>query len=99
MNNTLYYIVNHVFYPPKLPQGDDLDIIKEHDLCALVHQYACEYQQALSSDQKPRWDPITRMLANLRDSHQSDHLSKETVKRSMAAMGPGGRKFISNHLL
>jgi hypothetical protein len=90
MDNNLPYIVNHVFFPPKLPQRDDFDTIKELALCEIVHQYAVEYQATLSIDQKSQWDPITRMLVNLCDTQES--LSEEQIKRSMMEMTPGGKQ-------
>lgn len=92
---TLTYIINHVFCPLKLPQKDDLDIAMEQALCETVLQYAKEYRNLLPVDRKPRWDPIAKMLTNLYDTQESIELSKEQIKRSMAAMNPGGKIFSS----
>jgi len=91
MDVNLPYIINHVFCPLKLPQKDDLDIIMEQALCETVHQCAEEYQTFLPVNQKWRWERIKRMLVNLCDTQESYELSKEQIKRSMAAMHPGGR--------
>lgn len=90
MDDDLPYIVNHVFFPPKLPQRDDFDTIKEHALCEIVHQYAVEYQATLAIDQRSQWAPITRMLVNLCDTQES--LSEEQIKQSMIEMTHGGRQ-------
>lgn len=91
--DNLRYIVNHIFCPPRLPQHDDLDMNKEHAICVTVHQIAKRYQSLLPIDQKSRWDPITKMLSNLRESQGTSILSKECIKGSMATMHPGGGRF------
>jgi hypothetical protein len=51
---TWYYIVNHIFFPPKLPQKNDHDMIKEHAISVLLHDSAQAYQNCLVVQQKPR---------------------------------------------
>ena len=88
----LYYVVNHVFLPPKLPQEDDLDATMEHALCLLVYDAAKLYVDFLPPYQHEKWHAIVDMLKNIHLSHETEELSKGQINRSMATMQPkGGR--------
>jgi len=89
-DSTWCYFANHIFLPHKLPQKDDLDIIKEHDLCCLVYDSAVSYKNSLPIDQQLRWESITRMLENLCTSQMSPTLSEDSIRQAMAKMRSGG---------
>ncbi|KIM82965.1 hypothetical protein PILCRDRAFT_819766 [Piloderma croceum F 1598] len=84
-----YYVLNHVFFPPKLPQKDDFDMVKEHGLSVLVQEYAQAYKYRLPIQQQRRWESIIRMLKNLSISQDSPALSEEFINKSIGTMIPG----------
>jgi hypothetical protein len=86
-----YYVLNHVFFPPKLPQNDDFDMTKEHALSVLVQECAQAYKHCLPIPQKQRWESIIRMLKNLSISQDSPALSEGFINKSIATMIPGGK--------
>jgi hypothetical protein len=93
----LSFMVNHVFFPPKLPQKDDMDEDgwKEYTLCSLTYRFAKSYRRLLPATQRVRWDPILRMLENIRSSHESSKLSVENITQCMEGMESGGKMFSS----
>lgn len=92
--DNLRYIIDHIFCPPRLPQHDDLDMIKEHVLCLTVHRFVEVYRSLLAADLKSQWMPITRMLKNLCESQETNMLSKEFIKKSMITMHTSGKRLI-----
>lgn len=85
----LDYIVNHVFFPPKLPQADDSSI--EHDLaiCDLVVRNAEAFAAFMQYDES-HWKPIIRMLVNLRVIYSMPSLDKQELHGLVARLVNGG---------
>jgi hypothetical protein len=86
----LNYIINHIFFPPKLPQEDDHSHENDRALCLVLLDSARIYQDSLSMAEQIRWDPMIKLLQNLYDFHELEILSKDHVKKAMERMRPGG---------
>ena len=86
----LEYISNHVFFPPKLPQEDDYQVTHEKALCESVIASALEYRVHAPASDRDRWGKIKKMLENLRNTQESEALSQERIRESIADMQIGG---------
>ncbi|KAL0573625.1 hypothetical protein V5O48_008337 [Marasmius crinis-equi] len=64
MQTSLDYLVNHIFFPPKLRKSDDFNTQNEHDLCSTVLEAAQAYQRHLPEGE-PRWSYVVAMLKRL----------------------------------
>ncbi|KAI3609463.1 hypothetical protein WG66_001304, partial [Moniliophthora roreri] len=64
-SNLLSYIINHVFLPPKLPQSCDESAENYAGLCRVILRCAQEYREKVPEEERPRWDPVVKMLDNL----------------------------------
>ncbi|KAL0058904.1 hypothetical protein AAF712_014386 [Marasmius tenuissimus] len=73
MNNNLTYLINHIFFPPKLPESSDFTHENEHYLCTSVLTAARDYRTKLRLDETLLWDPVVKMLANLRTLYRHKH--------------------------
>ncbi|KAG6899347.1 hypothetical protein C0993_011063 [Termitomyces sp. T159_Od127] len=88
MLTKLEYIVNHVFFPPKLPQSDDSSV--EHDLaiCDLVVRNARAFAAPLQCDES-HWKPIVAMLINLTAIYSMSSLDKQELHGLVARLVKG----------
>ena len=60
---TFEFIVNHVFLPPRLPDGEEEDIRnQEQTLLCLFHSIAGKYTLQLNAEDSAGWQPILVML-------------------------------------
>ncbi|KAF7971941.1 hypothetical protein HWV62_19393 [Athelia sp. TMB] len=85
----LEYISNHVFFPPKLPQEDDYQVSHERALCESLVASALEYKVHAPASDRDRWGKIKKMLENLRSTQESEALSQERIRQSIAHMKIG----------
>ena len=60
--NTLLYILNHVFLPPKLPREDDSGPNNDTSLCRFVCEAARKFTPQI---QQNRWSVVRQMLEML----------------------------------
>ncbi|OBZ78436.1 hypothetical protein A0H81_02000 [Grifola frondosa] len=86
----LRYIIDHVFAPPKLPQGSDYAVTCEETLALFVLQSAIDFQSHLSADGSQRWVPMVKLLLDLRNSAEIQSLRAELIERQIANMDNGG---------
>ena len=66
----LYYILNNVFLPPKLPQSNDNETrnnLGDVALCKLAYEAADSFLEHLPSQQRARWATVVKMLGSLVD--------------------------------
>ena len=89
----LQYAATHIFFPPKLPQKSDLNMKKEHAICALVHQIAQMYTSYLPFSKRAQWECITNMLENLARSQEFAELDDGFISNKMAQMCSGSMLF------
>ncbi|KZP26585.1 hypothetical protein FIBSPDRAFT_928540 [Athelia psychrophila] len=88
-NDSLEYIANHAFFPPKLPQEDDYQICHEEALCSSVVNSALAYREHIPADDRDRWDRITKMLQHLQATQEFESLYKESLRESITGMQTG----------
>ncbi len=61
---SLKYIVNHVFLPPKTPQEDDTAITEEHRLISSLLESVKAFSECLAPEAK-KLEPVVKMLQHL----------------------------------
>jgi hypothetical protein len=92
----LEYFVNHVFMPPKLPDGAEPDGL-ENDrlLCQVVLDAALEFSGERGGiiytplpESRHRWKVITKLLQNLVDLRLDP--SADEIQESLLALDNGG---------
>jgi hypothetical protein len=90
---SFFYIVNHVFLPPKLPQKDDYQSKHAQALCLTVHKSLKQFialfcsESATTLHQRAVWHALLKMTEKL---CAAEPVSKNTLKRSISTMEPGG---------
>ncbi|THU82236.1 hypothetical protein K435DRAFT_844470 [Dendrothele bispora CBS 962.96] len=91
LDSNLEYIINHVFFPPKLPQKDDYTIPNEEYLCKIVHQSALKYSrsQHIAQDNVAVWEVIVDMLDNLVKCHAQGGLTIKGMEYGLRKMNEG----------
>lgn len=94
----LEYITNHVFLPPKLPQGDDSSAENTAALVDVVVQATDTFCEALPEDEKSHWQHIQRMLLHFQATQSSTSLASTSVIELLSNMAPGGMHSYSNHI-
>lgn len=92
-DSSLEYIVNHAFFPPKLPQSDDYNICHEEALCQSIVQSAISYKEQIPARDQNRWDVFLKMLRHLGATQKSESLHKTSLKKSIAGMQIGGELY------
>ncbi|ESK82057.1 hypothetical protein Moror_13419 [Moniliophthora roreri MCA 2997] len=88
-SNLLSYIINHVFLPPKLPQSCDESAENYAGLCRVILRCAQEYREKVPEEERPRWDPVVKMLDNLCLLESEGGFSKEKVGSCIFRMNIG----------
>jgi hypothetical protein len=84
-------LINHIFLPPKLPEGREKDSNKlQSALAQFVYNSANNYVQFLPSHEQLRWDPILRMLKNIAALSDSTTLSELSVEKCIKDMTTSG---------
>ncbi|KAJ7132331.1 hypothetical protein C8R44DRAFT_611840 [Mycena epipterygia] len=72
--NALEYIINHLFLPPKLPQGDDTApkpqaaLLRHLSVCA---KSFCEGLEGENTEIKARWNALRRTLDRFAEIHST----------------------------
>ncbi|RDB23570.1 hypothetical protein Hypma_009270 [Hypsizygus marmoreus] len=89
-DKTLVYLVNHLFFPFRLPDSDDYVAEKEVTLCAFVLDRATAFREYLSPSHISPWNNVIRMLEHLRDTQLTAPLDATAVQQSLAKEKPGG---------
>lgn len=87
----LKYVVDHVFFPVRLPQKDDSNIEKDITLCGLVLNQAVAFQACLPLDRAISWDAIIKMLRILRALQSASNVEKDELLVSMGGLEEGGK--------
>ncbi|KAF8063995.1 hypothetical protein FPV67DRAFT_1608613 [Lyophyllum atratum] len=94
-SDTLVYIVNHLFLPPRLPQSDDHAIERDLSICDVVINSAQAFEAiSATSPVHPPWTPIIKMLTGLRALHMTPSLDKREVQKLMIEVQSGDNLII-----
>ena len=86
---SLLFIVNHVIFPPKLPQGAESPAISrqaEQDLLRLVLRQVKAYRAKCSPDFSELWPIIDKMLAHWITLNSAEMLSSKALAKIFAEM-------------
>ncbi|KAJ7708796.1 hypothetical protein B0H17DRAFT_365601 [Mycena rosella] len=87
--DTLEYIINHLFLPPKLPQKDDShleqQLLNHLSNCA---RFFCEglRNENVGWEVQARWVALRHTLAQFERIHETPHISKESLSRIIDSM-------------
>jgi len=65
MGKDLYYIINHVFLPPKLPQKDDNDVTKTVSVIEELLTALGSLQDRIPEHERSEWIPCIKMVSNM----------------------------------
>ncbi|KAJ7574865.1 hypothetical protein C8J56DRAFT_977723 [Mycena floridula] len=86
--DSLHYIVDHIFLPPKLPQGDDSSRDNNVALVQLVLEAAHAYQREDFLNDKDRlaWPPIIDMLKHFLDTQSTEVFDAKEIQSSIDGM-------------
>jgi hypothetical protein len=85
-NSGLEYIINHVFCPLKLPQGNDHSLENDLALSQAVVNAALAFNDQLSYEKQLLWMSSLKMLRNLKNSIRLSTLSAKEVESQISAM-------------
>ncbi|KAJ8592789.1 hypothetical protein M405DRAFT_879736 [Rhizopogon salebrosus TDB-379] len=86
VHSSLEYIINHVFCPLKLPQGNDHSLENDLALSQEVVDAALAFNDQLSDDNQLLWMSSVKMLRNLKYSIRFSTLSAKDVESQISAM-------------
>ena len=65
-SNTIMYLIHHIFLPPKLPHGDDVDANNETILLDITIDGLLNFKDFVMHDQRDVVDSVIDMVTNLR---------------------------------
>jgi hypothetical protein len=89
----LEYMFHHVFLPPKLPQRDDSDVIKEHRLIEQCLTALKSFQKLVAEEEHLPWQSCIKMVSKMLDMRENNgELSAEAVDKSLENLMDGGRR-------
>lgn len=90
-SETLEYIINHVFLPPKLPQkAEDHTDAKNSTLLKILQYIAETYLQNGTDSERSQWTLIIRMLTSLRSLENGSSLPIKEFCDVVVGMKTGG---------
>ncbi|GBE85332.1 hypothetical protein SCP_0705190 [Sparassis crispa] len=84
----LAYIANHTFFPLKVPQRSDQSRVNDRAMCSIVCRFAEQYRECAEVD-RTLWDPMIRMLENLRRIETCEVLPAEDIQHQITCMHIG----------
>ncbi|KAH0834164.1 hypothetical protein J3R83DRAFT_11470 [Lanmaoa asiatica] len=85
----LEYIVTHVFFPLKLPDGDDQSVHNNRSLAGAIASVARVYRKHVDKDNLPQWHHILGMLDNLQATVQFESLDRLQTISQFSNMNVG----------
>lgn len=81
IENHFNFVVNHVFLPHKLPNGEDEDLWeKELSLLRLVQSLAEQFARQATLESSIQWQPVLTMLQTWIDVIRLGEISKESLE-------------------
>jgi len=103
-SETLRYIVEHVFMPPKVPDQEDEEMtLKDTALLGELSKAATMFKDMLR--QNPQvgeetfggWDTITKMLNSIGNLRNAKILAKSSIEAELRSMRVGGEMPSQGH--
>ena len=91
IENHLDFVVNHVFLPPRLPNGGDGDLWeKELSLLRLVQSLAKQFARQATPESSTQWQPVLTMLQTWIDVNRFGDISKESLDTALKDLQANG---------
>ncbi|KAI5846642.1 hypothetical protein DFP73DRAFT_546547 [Morchella snyderi] len=88
--DSLSYIINHVFLPPKLPQEAETDVGERNSaLLKVVRDIAEYYCERKGHDINEQWAPAVKMLTTLGKFDNNGSFNAEAFRKSVRYMESG----------
>ena len=91
-DESLEYLIRHIFCPLRLPDGDDHSLDNDRALSRATYSAACAYSQYTSSTQ---WQCIVDMLQSLNHTMSSNSLDEVLLKSQIQSMKAGGTNTVN----
>ncbi|KAF9064985.1 hypothetical protein BDP27DRAFT_1332732 [Rhodocollybia butyracea] len=85
----LDFIINHVFFPPQLPQESDLSTAGHFALCSSFVDLADEFEAHLDGDSRLGWTRTVNMLRQYARSQNRADLIVEDLEKDFKQLDPG----------
>ena len=92
-DESLEYLIRHIFCPLRLPDGDDHSLDNDRALSRAAYSAACAYSQYTSSTQ---WQCIVDMLQSLNHTMSSNSLDEVLLKSQIQSMKAGGTNTVES---
>ncbi|KAF5393744.1 hypothetical protein D9757_000321 [Collybiopsis confluens] len=89
-SQNLDFMINHVFFPPQLPQESDTTVSKNFALCETFTELAEQFCGNLAIDAQEHWMHATTMLRCFQESQRHSNLMVDNVENSMERLLVGG---------
>jgi hypothetical protein len=89
--NHLDFVFNHVFLPPRLPNGEDEEPWeKELSLLCLVQSLAEQFARQTTPESSAQWQPILTMIQTWIDVNRHGDVSKESLDVALSGLKVDG---------
>ena len=92
-DESLEYLITHIFCPLRLPDGDDHSLDNDRALSRAAYSAACAYSQYTSSIQ---WQGIVDMLRRLNLTMSSNSLDEVLLEFQIQSMKAGGTNSVES---
>ncbi|KIK65626.1 hypothetical protein GYMLUDRAFT_70721 [Collybiopsis luxurians FD-317 M1] len=84
------FIINHVFFPPQLPQESDISTSNSFALCKAFTGLAEEFEYYLDAAAQKEWKHVVRMLHCFQKLQEDDDLMMESLEEFQQRLSVGG---------
>lgn len=91
----LQFLINHLVLPPKLPQSQEEDLDKGHNvLLDFIYRNAVKFGNLCDKDDQMHWKHIVKMLSVWKETSQSGALSPDVLETNLMSMKPNGKDYL-----
>lgn len=93
--SAIEHLINHIFFPPKLPQGSDSSPQLEQLLAQTVLQHATSFAPNVPESQKRVWDIVLKMLGTFNQTLEAgtEAMNATDTKILIKGQKVGGQSF------
>lgn len=92
--NELEFLINHIVFPPKLPNADD-DDFAANVLFDQVQHAARSFTQHLSGAERQMWEVTTKNLTRWSNAHNDGGACEAKILKSLQCMQPNGQEMLN----
>jgi hypothetical protein len=86
-----FYLLNHVFLPPQLPQEDDYDAAYESVLLVTVGDALDQFKALVSKQHRDIVDAVTKMVTLLRWTRgPNGEVNEDSLRQALETLGTSG---------